>query len=368
MYPGWLYQQVNRSDGGPKWPGATPNSEALLMDRRNLLYIFGGAFLAATLVTWLLYQATAAPKVEKTQAVVAAAIDLPAGTLITKNHLKRLALPAKDLPKGALMEDGEAVNRVLLFPLSANEPFNAGRLTSPTSAEGVAALIEPGKRAVSVSVSDSSAASGLIQPRSRVDVLFTKTGGMAEAVTSTVLEDIRVLSVGRMVELPSATAQAKTATTSTTTVAPAANTGPRSVTLLVTPEQARVLELAKNQGRISLSLRNPKDDGKSEGEGIPSVGGEAIDPLFYMRNAKARLAAQGRLRPKGFDVSALNNDKEWAKLIGQDMEANNPGATQATTPPAGIGRNLRPKEPTKPPRHVIDVFRGDKHVQETFQE
>ena len=30
-------------------------------------------------------------------------------------------------------------------------------------------------------------------------------------------------------------------------------------TLVVTPEQAKILELAKNEGRISLSLRNPLD-------------------------------------------------------------------------------------------------------------
>lgn len=41
---------------------------------------------------------------------------------------------------------------------------------------------------------------GLIQPGSRVDVLFTCPGSMAEATTATILQDVKVLSTGHLTQ------------------------------------------------------------------------------------------------------------------------------------------------------------------------
>ncbi|MBI2687106.1 MAG: Flp pilus assembly protein CpaB [Acidobacteria bacterium] len=325
------------------------------MDRQKLLMIFGGAFAAATLLTWFLYSQTIAPKKEKMVTVLAASADLPAGTRVQKVHLKKVSIPQTTAPRGTMAEEGLALDRALLYPVMQNEPLLANRLSSVTGADGVASLIEPGKRAVSVSVADAASAGGLIQPRAHVDVLFTKTGSMAEAVTSTVLEDVIVLSIGRNVEAAGA---ASTPAAGSTTVAPAAtSTGNRSVTLLVTPEQARVVELAKNQGKISLSLRNPKDAVKSEE--VLSATSETIDPGLVLRTARARAMATGRMPSRGlFNIPNLKDDKAWAALVGDDP---------AQRPPAPVKPAVEKKEPPKP-RAVIDVFRGDKHVQETFQD
>ena len=72
---------------------------------------------------------------------------------------------------------------------------------------------------------------------------------MAEAVTTTILEDIVVLSMGRVTEV------AQNASIDPRATRPQS----QAATLLVTPEQARKVELAKNQGKVSLSLRNPLD-------------------------------------------------------------------------------------------------------------
>ena len=322
------------------------------MDRQKLLMIFGGAFAAAALLTWFLYAQTVAPKKDKMVTVVAAAADLPAGTRLQKVHLKKISVLENIRPKGALADDAMALDRSLLFPVTQNEPILSNRVSSVTGADGVASLIEPGKRAVSVSVADSASAGGLIQPRSHVDVLFTKTGSMAEAVTATVLEDVTVLSIGRTVEAQVASAPASG------NAAPAAapSTGNRSVTLLVTPEQARVLELAKNQGKISLALRNPKDQTKSEE--VLSVTSESIDPGLFVRTAKARAMSGGRMPSRALiNMPNLKDDKAWAALIAEDP------AQKPPAPPKPVEK----KEPPKP-RAVIDVFRGDRHVQETFQE
>jgi len=324
------------------------------MDRQKLLMIFGGAALAAALLTWFLYSATVAPKTEKLVQVLAANGNLAAGTRLQANHFKQITMAAKDVPPGVLKDQKAGVDRTLLYPLSLNEPVLAARLSSVSGADGVASMIEPGKRAVSVSVNDAASASGLIQARSHVDVLFTKPGSMLEAVTTTVIENVVVLSVGRAVE-PVATAPPAGGGNAAAAPAPAPTGQNRAVTLLVTPEQARVLELAKNQGRVSLALRNPKDESKSEAAEPPSVTAEAIDPGGAYRSQRLKMQAQNRLRG---GMPNLRDDQAWAKLIGEDPDPNKPPA--APRPPAK-------KEPPKP-KFVIDVFRGEKHVQESFQE
>lgn len=321
------------------------------MDRQKLLMIFGGAFVAAALLTWFLYAQTIAPKKEKMVTVLAATADLPAGTRVQKVHLKKISIPQATAPRGTVTEEGMALDRALLYPVTQNEPILSTRLTSVSGADGVASLIEPGKRAVSVSVADAASAGGLIQPRAHVDVLFTKTGSMAEAVTTTVLEDVIVLSIGRNVE-----AQGAVTATGATPAPAQSSTGNRSVTLLVTPEEARVLELAKNQGKVSLSLRNPKDSSKAEE--VLSATSESIDPGLALRMAKARAMATGRMPSRAMlNLPNMKDDKEWAALVGEDPERRAPSPRPAA----------EKKAPPKP-RAIVDVFRGDKHVQESFQD
>src|SRR5260370_18656720 len=116
----------------------------------------------------------------------------------------------------------------------------------------MASTIDHGKRAISVPTADSTAARGLIQPRSHVDVIFTRTGSMREAVTATILQDVIVLSIGRQTEITGSGDPTKVNTQPI-------NRQNLSATLMVNPEEAKKLELAKNQGKISLALRNPME-------------------------------------------------------------------------------------------------------------
>ncbi len=287
------------------------------MDRTKILLVFGAAWVSAALLTWFLYATTKAPRVEKTVAVQAAARDMPAGTRLRKADLKIVRVPERDVPKTAILDEKLAIDRPLLFPITANEPITSSKIASVGGAEGFPSTIEIGKRAISVPINDASGVSGLIQPRAHVDVLFTRPGSMAEAVSTTLLEDVVVLAIGRTTEgtnsstTPAATAQA------------AARPPAQSATLLVTPEQAQKIELAKNEGKISLSLRNPLD---------PTV-------------------ASDHSATTSVDISpSLARSKTVA--------APRP-------PPIETPKVIVERVPTKPKR-VVDVFRGDKHIQEVF--
>jgi pilus assembly protein CpaB len=286
------------------------------MDFQKKLLILGGAWVSAVLLIWFLYHTTVAPKTEKQVRVVVAAHDMPLGTLLRVGDLKLVDYPEKDAPKGVVFKATDAANRVLLFPIQANEPILANKLSGTTSTEGLSSTIDTGYRAVAVTITDASGVAGLIQTNSRVDVLFTRPGTMTEASTSTILQNVKVLSVGRL-------------TPTGATVDPRA---PRSpvVTLVLSPADAQKLELAKNEGKISLSLRNPLDNTRAEATGPMTT--EVLDPTLADRIARSRRK------------SGIGDDQTWKALTKKEP----------------------PKEPPKP-RAVVDVYRGDKHVQETFR-
>ena len=313
------------------------------MDRNKILTIFGIAWLSAALLTWFLYAKTQAPKQEKTIKIVAAARDLQAGARVGKGDVKLITLLERDAPRQVLITEAEALGRAVLYPISANEPINPGRLTSAQGSEGAAALLENGKRAMSVSFNDASGAAGLVQPRSKVDVLFTRTGNALEAMTVTLLEDVEVLSIGRVTQIDNSTAGSATPAAAGSvprSVTPTGTTS-RTATLIVTPEEAQKLELAKNQGRISLALRNPLDKSR-RAENKPSTM-EEIEPLLLTRSSGLNWR-RGRLP---------GNPRNWNSLAGEEEPKPKP-------PPA-------PKPEPPKPRAVVDVFRGEKHVQEIFQ-
>jgi len=317
--------------------------------------IFGGAWLSALLLSWFLYSTTAGAKQTRLKTVLAAARDIPAGIRLKKTDLKKVSVPERDAPVGAVSEEKDLLDHALLYPVAQNELVTSRKIASAAGVEGIPSIIPAGKRAVSVSVVDAASAAGLIQPRSRVDVLVTRAGSLNEAVSNIILQDIAVFSVGRVTELQSSTDQ-KTGGTATAATAAPASTAARAVTLLVTPEESAKLELAKNVGRISLALRNPSDT--SLVENPEPTTGEVIDPLMGDRRSKlmqlrARSGNKGPL-PPGID---LRDDRAWTRLMAGELGPDG----RPTVAPA-----KKEVPPPPKPRAVIDVYRGDKHVQETF--
>jgi len=292
------------------------------MDRQKKILIFGAAWVSALLLTWFLYARTIAPQVERQVKLAVVTRDLPMGTLLRPNDVRLVNYPERGVPKGAIFQvtgNSGATGKVALVPLYSNEPVLISKLSAPTSLEGFSSIIEPGYRAVSVPITDASGVAGLIQPNSRVDVLFTRTGSLVEAATSTILQNVKVISTGRL--LPAGqTADPRT---------------PRSqvVTLVLTPEDAQKLELAKNQGRISLSLRNPLDESHAGNTGPVTT--DALDSGLTERLAAAKRSNRNLADPNAWDALKKAEPKK--------------------------------KEPEKPPRVVVDVYRGDKHVQELFR-
>jgi len=295
------------------------------MDRQRIIMLFGAAALMAGLLSWFLYASTVAPHAETRTAVLAVAHDLQVGEMVKKADLKKVNVLPRDVPKGAILNEKDALGRVALYPISANAPLVTLSLSQLAGADGIPATIPAGYRAVSVTINDVSGVAGLIQPGAHVDVLFTRPGTMAEAITSTILQNVKVLAIGHSVQPGQV-------------VDPKAPKVPVA-TLVVVPEDAQKLELAKNEGRISLVLRNPLDGGAGV-DGRP-VNADVLDPSLKGKVAMTKLR------------NSVADPRE--------LSAMNEKPKEVVIPPAKLA-------PPPPPRAVIDVFRGDKHVQEVFHE
>lgn len=309
------------------------------MDRRRMVMLFGIAWLSAAALTWFLYAKTKQPRQERRVRIMASTRDMAAGTLVKKTDLKYVMIPEKDVPKGSVMVDRDALNRVLLYPVAASEPLIIAKLSGPTTVEGISSTIDPGYRAVAVPITDVTGVAGFVQPGARVDVLYTRPGNMAEAITTTVLQNVKVMAIGRLTQPGQQPLDPK---------APKVPVA----TLVVTPADAQKLELAKNQGKISLALRNPLDQTTVDKPGPMTT--EVLDPMI-----SARLARAKRGRTTNLVAANLDDPKVWQELTGEKKPRDEEKAKAEEA--------ARKKKEAEKPRVVIDVYRGDKHVQELFR-
>jgi len=207
--------------------------------------------------------------------ILAAGRDLPAGTVLKFQDVGQKSVYRTSVGENVFKpEDVNAVlDKRLLFSLKAGEPLWWSHVQLPDRARGgLAPMIKPGLRAISIPVGGPSSVSGLVQPGDRVDILGTFTfpsrtqPGNAESVTLTVLQDVSVLATGQRLAkqdmMGDAWAQA--------------SGGFSAVTLEVTPREAELLVFAQNvKGQLALSLRNPEDLGFEKD--LPEINFEHIE-------------------------------------------------------------------------------------------
>ena len=205
------------------------------------------------------------PKQTEFRDLVMAAQPLPVGTTVRREELKITKIPADLFPRGGFSKVEEVIDRPVVSNVLLDEPVLEGRLAARGSGLGLAPIIPPGMRAVSVRVNDVVGVAGFVLPGMRVDVLVTgRPPNFNGTITETVLQNIVVLSAGQVLQ-PESRGQA-------------INTP--VVTLLVTPEQAEILTLAGNEGRIQLVLRNGSD------QASPKTPGRETRELYGFRTNK----------------------------------------------------------------------------------
>jgi pilus assembly protein CpaB len=193
---------------------------------------------------------------EKTSIMVATH-DIPIGTRmmatdITTNEVYKTLVPSEAV---TIRDARQILGRKTIGEISKGDIVSWLDIEGGASLAGLAPIIKPGMRALSLPIGGSAAVSSMIQPNDRVDILGTfslpsKTRpAEMETVTLTILQDVTVLATGQTLAKDRFKNQGRTR-----------SSGYSTVTVEVTPSEAELLVFAEQmKSRMTLALRNPKD-------------------------------------------------------------------------------------------------------------
>ncbi|MBV7418834.1 MULTISPECIES: Flp pilus assembly protein CpaB [Comamonas] len=180
--------------------------------------------------------------------VVVAVSDIPLGSKILPTMLSTVDWPRGSIPNGAFHDIQQLQDRVVKVGVLRGEAVLEGKLAPVGTRGGLAAVIAPGKRAMTVRVNDVVGVAGFALPGNHVDVVVnaqTEQGGKsddARQISKTVLENVLVLAVAQEADRDETKPKVVSA-----------------VTLELSPEEAEKLDLARSVGNLSLVLRNQID-------------------------------------------------------------------------------------------------------------
>jgi pilus assembly protein CpaB len=231
---------------------ATPLYRAAVPPRRSALRLVGfvgvsvGAAIASALLLTRYMDRRAAEVRVPTRPVVVATVELPVGTELRAENLAVVEWPASGVPDGTFPSTKELEGRLVATRVYAREPLLAAKLAGAGNA-GLSALLQPGMRAAAVRVDDVVGVAGFVKPGDSVDVIATiRTEGSGPPVTTAkvILQNVKVLAVGRELDAKTRPDKVVQATVAT---------------LMVDPVQSERLALAAAQGKILLTLRSDAD-------------------------------------------------------------------------------------------------------------
>ena len=239
--------------------------------------------------------------------VVQAARNLPKGTRLTADDVKMGTVKRHELASDRYMSNLVlVVNRTLSDNVVVDGVLMANDFETGGSIPDLIASLEPGMRAVSVSLASSQVTGGLLYPGCIVDVLASfqlnrfndKRGeeNKGEAVSTTLLERVEVLAIqGQLEDVKDEEKGPSRSIRST---------GAVTVTLKLDTKQAEALQLAAANGGISVSIRSPLDD-------------KAVDPNPTVLN-------RGKLTRRGMLIDPI--------VQGQRGASTQPGGATALDP------------------------------------
>jgi len=242
--------------------------------------------------------------------VMIAMSDIPAGAFVRSDvHLAFADWPKDNITESMLTNGTSTTNdfsgAVARRAIQKGEPILKNLLVRSNEGGFMSAVLEPGSRAVSLAVDSTSGNAGFIFPGDRVDLILTHSvtrQAMQSRASETFIENVRVLAVDQMTDNPENKAMIA-----------------KTVTLEVTPKQAEEINLAKDLGKISLSLRSLS----SKKTGDVAVPEAAVDVRNEPENLEELLRAKAQQSSSSNNEPAPNmtRDTEVSKIISPEDAA-----------------------------------------------
>jgi pilus assembly protein CpaB len=185
--------------------------------------------------------------------------------------------PKDKVPHGAISKLEDLEGRRPRTSIIEGEPILEGKLLAPGQIADPIRSIQKGMRLKTIAVDAEKSAAGLLGPGDRVDVqLFVRKDartGVDIAKSKIILQNIRVFAVDQTVQRsPDGSEEKKVA---------------KTVSLMLTPEQASKLSLAEQIGELSLIPRNPDDEESADWSEY------TVDDLMAVGEKNSRQKEQG---------------------------------------------------------------------------
>jgi Flp pilus assembly protein CpaB len=251
-----------------------PRSER--MGRVFLVLALGIGLLAAALAVIALSDGGSGSEesaVVTTVTRVVAADDIPARTRISPAMLRLEEVPISAVLEGSYIDVERVDGLVARYPIAAREQVTTHKVGATfndlEATAGLSFVVPAGLRAVSIEVNEFNAVGGLVVAGDRVDVIAIfdeEIAGIEKAVT--ILQDVEVGAVAQSAQrpVPPPSTEGETtedaSTRSSSGLRPEeieANPSLRTVTLLVSPDDAQLLALAGFEAELWLTLRGFED-------------------------------------------------------------------------------------------------------------
>jgi pilus assembly protein CpaB len=216
----------------------------------------------------------------------------PAGA-VRKDYISKASAP------DALTLVNGAVARFEIFP---GDPIGESKLVR--SEQGyLSAVLDKGKRGVSIAVTADSASGGFIVPNDHVDVVLTR-GGPNGLVSETLLRNVKVLAIGNRLGETGATG------------APADPENPRTevfadlaiATLELDPGQGELVINASKIGTLSLALRSIADFEMNAAEVIAPPNNRAVRIIRFGAESSVMAGSMPAGEPVTIDPAAFSAD------------------------------------------------------------
>jgi pilus assembly protein CpaB len=267
---------------------------------------------------------------EKASIVVAAA-DIPRGQVLTQNDVELRECLKEETHEGVLTRIEDALDRSTTIPLLKGEPVLVRKLATKDAGRGLAALIPKGMRAYTIQATRvASNVAGFILPGNRVDVLLNVKGSQTDETgggsTTTLLQSVEILAVDQRLD------------------APADNkVNPKdlgSITLLVTPEQAALLDLGQSAGQLTLALRNPEDanEAKTRPATLADIRFRQEKPTPQPKEEARPATVPQPKEPEVFEILTLRGSQQGRVVVTAPDQPQR--APQASSPTYGMLKSL----------------------------
>jgi pilus assembly protein CpaB len=235
--------------------------------------------------------------------VLVSAADLRTGTIVKAENLEWKSWKHDDPALKSFAVEGRQakdlyVGAVVRTSVTAGQPVTGELLIRPGERGFLAAVLQPGMRAVSVPVNSITGIAGFVFPGDRVDLILTLTVVRPDdpelnerRVGQTVLRNVRVLAIDQKTGgEASAPAEAKVAT------------------LEVTEPQAEKVAVAVQLGQLSLSLRS-LDDEPTPLATIASADEASLDQVLRSESASSLRT------PEDVSMQGFTWDSEVTKSV-----------------------------------------------------